>query len=67
MKTELVKAVLACRLSENDALNLLQDRGVVSDLCLKLADVAEQDCPRAVGVLLLEMRRKKLEEPCPLL
>lgn len=67
MKNELIKAVLASRLSQNDALNLLQDHGAVSDLCLTIQDVAEADCPRAVAVLLDEMRRKKLEEPCPLL
>lgn len=61
MKLELYRTVVASKLIGNDALNLLQDRGAVSDLCLKLSDVAEQDCPRAVAVLLDEMRRRKME------
>ena len=61
MKMELYRTVVAAKLSENDALNLLQDRGAISDLCLKLADVAEADCPRAVAVLLDEMRTRKME------
>ena len=61
MRLELYRTVVASKLSENDALNLLQDRGAVSDLCIALKDVAEADCPRAVAVLLDEMRRRKMD------
>ena len=58
MKTELLKAA---KLSENEALDLLQEAGAISDLCLKLADVAEADCSKAIDVLLLHMRRAKMK------
>lgn len=61
MKTELYRAIVASKLSESDALNLLQDRGAISDLCITLKDVPEADCPRAVAVLLDDMRTKKME------
>lgn len=63
MKAELLKAVLVARLSDQQALDLLQEHGAVSDLCLTLADVAEADCGRAIDVLRDEMRRQKMEEP----
>lgn len=62
MNSELIKAVLAAHLSQNEALNLLQEHGACSDLCLSMADVAEADVPRAIDVLRDEMRRKKMEE-----
>ena len=56
---DLLKAVVDSGLTENAALDLLQDAGVISDLCLKLSDVSEADAPKAVGVLRLHVHGKK--------
>jgi hypothetical protein len=62
LRIDLLKAVVDARLEENAALNFLQDRGAISDLCMSLADVAEADCPKAIEVLRMVRRRasKKL-------
>ena len=41
-------------MSDNEGLNLLQDRGVISDLCVTVEDVATQDAERAVRWLMVE-------------
>ena len=35
--------------NETEAMNLLQDHGVVSDNCVTAADVAEADTEKAIG------------------
>lgn len=48
---DLRKAIFDCGMSEVDAMNLLQDQGVISDLCVWVADVAEADIPKAIHLL----------------
>lgn len=40
---DLWKLVSSLKLSANTALDIMQEAGAVSDLCLKLADVAPSD------------------------
>lgn len=47
-------------LTECEAMNLLQDHGIISDLCASLDDVAEVDAVRAVEWL--RERSKPAEE-----
>lgn len=39
------------QLTENDALTWLQETGIISDHCLRTADIAEPDLSRAVEFL----------------
>ena len=50
----LPEAFTSCGTSDNEGLNLLQDRGVISDLCVTVEDVATQDAERAVRWLMVE-------------
>ena len=50
----LPEAFTSCGMSDNEGLNLLQDRGVISDLCVTVEDVATQDAERAVRWLMVE-------------
>lgn len=46
------KAAFDRNLSEIKAMNLLQDQGIISDLCVWITDIAEADCDRAEMFLL---------------
>ena len=51
MLNALTEYLRANSLSETDAMNQLQDEGIVSDNCVTAEDVAAKDCPAAVGFL----------------
>jgi len=59
MKTALLKAVVELKLTENEALDWLQECGVISDLCLRLVDVADADMANAIDALALYRRMGK--------
>lgn len=62
MTPELLKAVVIAKLTDNQAIDLLQEAGVISDLCLKLSDIADEDCAKAIGVLRFHsFRRPKVK------
>ena len=48
------EAIASCGVSHDEGLNLLQDRGIISDLCITVDDVATQDAERAVRWLMVE-------------
>jgi len=50
------KAIIAqFGLSETKALNAFQDRGLISDLCVGIEDIAESDFERAIAWLKLNV------------
>ena len=52
MNTEdLRKAVFELNLSEFEAMNMQQDQGIISDLCVWLVDIHERDIPKAIAYL----------------
>lgn len=48
---DLRKCAADCNLSEAEAMNILQDMGVISDLPIWFKDVSETDIPKAVAFL----------------
>lgn len=51
MFNALQRYLLETHRNEVEAMNWLQDRGLISDLCIGAEDVAEGDASRAVGEL----------------
>jgi hypothetical protein len=49
--TTLETHIIENKLDETKAMNVLQDRGIISDNCIDVKDVAEADCERAIAVL----------------
>ncbi len=47
----LLEQMKRLQLTENDALTLLQEARIISDHCLRTADIAEPDLSRAVEFL----------------
>lgn len=47
----LLEQMKRLQLTENDALTLLQEARIISDHCLRTADIAAADLPRAVEFL----------------
>lgn len=43
----LKETITALNLTDLQAMNLLQDRGIISDLCVTVKDVAEADAKKA--------------------
>jgi len=43
--------MLKLGLTEIEAMNMLQDRGIISDLCVWIEDVANEDVDRAISFL----------------
>ena len=48
-----LEAINELRMTEVEAMNLLQNSGTVSDLCVTAADVATADVPAAIKYLKL--------------
>ena len=48
----LLRAIASVGLDEIEAMNLLQDAGVVSDLCVGIESVATEDLERAIEFIL---------------
>lgn len=48
---QILKAAYENKLSELQAMNLLQDRGIISDLCVWIADIAKEDAELAIKFL----------------
>jgi len=48
----LLRAIASIRLDEIAAMNLLQDAGIVSDECVAIEDVANEDLERAIEFIL---------------
>jgi hypothetical protein len=47
-----LESFLYCyKLNSVEAMNILQDEGIISDLCATPADVAEADIPKAIAFL----------------
>lgn len=61
MNSELLKVMHDCGLSEAQGMNKLQEAGVISDLCVWVADVAESDVPNAVNYLKNQHEKSKTE------
>ena len=57
---ELFKAVRDARLTEQRALDIMQEAGAISDLCLRLADAAESDCAKGIAAIQEYQRFQKV-------
>ena len=55
---DLWKAVRAAKLSANTALDIMQEAGAVSDLCVTLSDVAPADCEAGIRAIQEHERTK---------
>lgn len=49
----LISVINEFKMTELAAMNLLQDNGIISDLCLTVGDVATEDTQKAVKYLKL--------------
>lgn len=49
--SDLIKAFHDSGRSEFEGMNLLQGEGIISDLCVWAADVAEADIPKAIAYI----------------
>lgn len=48
---DLKKCIFNLNLSEVEAMNILQDNGIISDLCVWAKDIHDSDIPRAIEFL----------------
>lgn len=55
--SDLIKAFHDSGYSEVTGLNLLQDNGIISDLCVWASDVAEVDIPKAIAFIYANTRK----------
>jgi hypothetical protein len=51
MQWELYDELMKFNLGIREGMNRLNDRGLISDLCVHLSDVAEADCIKSVRTL----------------
>lgn len=64
MTWELSRAFVRYKLSLVEGMNLLDDAGIISNLCVDTGDIAIADCNRAVDFLDRKFQNQESKTPC---